>query len=89
MLQIQFLRENRKLVLEKFKVKNFNDDTIIDRLIDLDDQRKSLQGSLDSLLSSINSVSKEIGTLFKTGEVDRANLLKEESKNILVQNKKL
>ena len=89
MLQIQFLRENRKIVIDKLKIKNFNDDTIIDRLIDLDDQRKSLQGSLDSLLSSINSVSKEIGTLFKTGEVDRANLLKEESKNIKEETKYL
>ena len=45
MLQVQFLRENKQSVVQSLKVKNFDASTIIDKVIKLDDNRKSTQSS--------------------------------------------
>lgn len=42
-------------------------------------KRKSTQAKLDETLSSSNKLSKEIGLLFKNGEHQKANLLKEKT----------
>ncbi len=68
MLQINFLRDNKQEVIEKLKVKNFDASSIIDEVITLDDNRKSIQQESDELLSRANSIAKEIGILFKEGK---------------------
>ena len=82
MLQIQFLKDNREEVIKKLRIKHFESADIINKIIDLDNQRKFTQTSSDKLLSKINSISKEIGLLYQSSDTDKANLLKEESKNI-------
>ena len=89
MLQINFLRDNKQEVIEKLKVKNFDASSIIDEVIILDDNRKSTQQESDELLSRANSISKEIGVLFKDGNATEANALKEESSQIKERTKSL
>ncbi|MAR40231.1 MAG: serine--tRNA ligase [Flavobacteriales bacterium] len=89
MLQVQFLRENKQSVVQSLKVKNFDASTIIDKVIELDDNRKSTQSSSNDLLARANSIAKEIGVLFKTGKGEEANSLKEESSQIKEKTKVL
>ena len=89
MLQINFLRDNKQEVIEKLKVKNFDASSIIDEVITLDDNRKSIQQESDELLSRANSIAKEIGILFKEGKGTETNDLKEESNQIKEKTKSL
>ena len=89
MLQVQSLRVNRDEIVERLKVKNFNEPTIIDKVIELDDKRKSTQSESDELLARANTIAKEIGVLFKSGKGEEANSLKEESVQIKEKTKVL
>ncbi|HPC38624.1 MAG TPA: serine--tRNA ligase [Exilispira sp.] len=63
MLDIKFIEENIELVKSGIKKKNFNVD--IDRLIELNNQRKSLTSESERIKSIKNSISKEIPKLSK------------------------
>ncbi len=79
MLEIGVIRENRDGVLTGLSKKNVSPDQLelIDKIILEDDKRKSTQTSLDNLLSKINKISDEIGSLFKSGKIDEANAMKQ------------
>ena len=68
MLTINFIRENRDFVISRLKVKNFKDLSIIDSIIELDNQRRSAQKNADSAQAEMNILSKEIGGLFQAGK---------------------
>ena len=52
---------------------------LIDDIIALDEKRRSTQLALDESLAKSNTLSKEIGSLFKSGETEKANALKAET----------
>ena len=73
MLEVQLLREERERVLTGLGKRNLADAAgAVDRIVDLDDRRKSLQTANDELLAEKNRLSKEIGDLFKSGKKDEA-----------------
>ena len=90
MLSLPYIRENKELVIKGLAVRNFkNAETLIDSVLESDRNRRAVQTELDNILSESNKISKEIGKLFKSGEVKKANiakektgLLKEKSKNL-------
>lgn len=51
---------------------------IVDDLISLDAERKSLKTDLDTNLASSNKISKEIGLLYREGRIEEADKAKEE-----------
>ena len=79
MLAPQYIRENKDSVIKGLEKRGFKSLDLIDKIIDLDQQRRSIQTKLDSHLSDSNQMAKEIGNLFKSGETDKANSLKEKS----------
>ncbi len=79
MLQLNYIRENTKEVIEKLNIKNFDAKEIIPKLIDLDNKRKETQKQLDDSLFESNNLAKEIGVLFKSGKQKEANGLKEKT----------
>ena len=89
MLQVQFLRDNRDEIIERLKIKNFNESLIINQVIELDDKRKFIQSESDELLARSNIIAKEIGILFKSDKGEEANSLKEESLSIKEKTKAL
>jgi seryl-tRNA synthetase len=82
MLQVQYIRQNKDLVLERLAVKNFKQSELVDEVIQLDDERKRLQAEFDSNQAKVNSASKEIGNLMRSGSKDAAETLKEEVASI-------
>ena len=90
MLQVQFIRENKEIVLNGLTKRNFvNAKTIIENVLNTDENRRATQTSLDAILAESNKLSKEIGGFFKSGELQKANLLKEKSVQLKEQSKQL
>ena len=65
MLDIRFVRENPDVVKENIK-KKFQDEKLplVDEVIELDAQRRDIQGKRDALRAERNKLSKENGPLF-------------------------
>ena len=87
MLDIKFIRENKKIVEENIK-KKFQDEKIplVSEVIELDEKKRKFQLDGDELRKNRNSISNEIGALMREKNIDEANKKKEEVANI---NKKL
>lgn len=79
MLQVNFLRDEKARVLEGLQKRNFKNLELVDLAVSTDDQRKKIQFELDSQLSEINKISKEIGALMKEGKKRK---LKQRSKRL-------
>ena len=79
MLQLNTIREEKDRILSGLKKRNFKELHLIDNIIALDEKRRATQLSLDETLAKSNNLSKEIGSLFKAGETDKANALKEQT----------
>ena len=79
MLQLNTIREEKDRVLAGLKKRNFKELALIDEIIALDEKRRSTQLALDESLAKSNTLSKEIGSLFKSGETEKANVLKAET----------
>lgn len=79
MLQLNTIREEKDRVLAGLKKRNFKELGLIDEIIALDEKRRSTQLTLDESLAKSNTLSKEIGSLFKSGETEKANALKAET----------
>lgn len=78
MLEIQILRDQKERVITGFKKRGFSAERLenIDRVLALDDLRKDVQTQLDNLLNERNTLSDQIGNLFKQGKAPEANELK-------------
>ena len=79
MLQIPFIREHKDLVINRLAKRNMDATQLINDVISFDEDRRRIQTELDNTLAESNAISKEIGNLYKSGEAEKANLLKEKT----------
>ena len=90
MLQVQFIKDNQKKVLDGLAKRNFaNANTIIDAVLKADEKRRKTQVLLDNTLAELNTLSKEIGLLFKSGQTQKATIVKEKTSLLKEQSKAL
>jgi len=89
MIELNQLRKNKEEFVLSLKKRGLDDiENDLNKLISLDDERKSLKTKLDNLLSESNKIAKEIGIKIKSGDNDISDLkdqsakLKENSKKI-------
>jgi seryl-tRNA synthetase len=76
MLQVPFIRDNKDLVIERLAKRNIDATQMINDVILFDEERRALQAELDNTLAESNKLSKEIGVLYKSGEAEKATVLK-------------
>lgn len=79
MLQVPFIRENKEDVIKRLAVRNIDASQMIEDVISLDEDRRHTQTLLDNALAESNTLSKEIGNLYKSGKAAEANVLKEKT----------
>ncbi len=89
MLTIQLIRENPDFVVKRLAIKNFDATDAVKKILSLDEKRVAIQQELNAKQAEINSLSKEIGTLFAQKKVDEANAAKEKTVEIKDLIKKL
>lgn len=79
MIDIKFLRENPDAVKENIR-KKFQDEKLplVDEVIELDVESRSVQKEADDLRANRNKISKEIGKLMGQGKKDEAMAMKEQ-----------
>jgi len=77
MLTVPFIRENRETAISRLKIKNFTNTSVIDEIIAIDNERRALQARCDSKQNEVNSYSKKIGTLIRSGDNKGAEAMKE------------
>ncbi|MEN9928876.1 MAG: Serine--tRNA ligase [Bacteroidota bacterium] len=76
MLQIAFVRENQEKVIKALAKRNMDATTLVAEVVQLDEERRSVQAEMDNTLSESNKLSKDIGELMKNGEKAKAEILK-------------
>ena len=89
MLEINFIKENKDLVVKSLSKRNFDSSFMIESVIEIDIKKRKIQTELDSLLHQLNLISKDIGDLFKKGLQKEAQILKEKTVKLKENSKKL
>lgn len=89
MLQINFIRQNAELVKQKLKVKYFADTSLVDTILEIDEQVRKLKVESETLQAGLNAASKEIGMLMGKGQKDAAETKKQEVAQFKLQQQTL
>ena len=89
MLELNYIRENKNEVISGLEKRNFKDLGLIEEIILTDKSRRDTQKNLDSKLHEANSLTKEIGLFFKSGNIKKAENFKLKSAEIKTSTKLL
>ena len=89
MLQLQTIRDHKDELVQALQKRNIDANPLLDKVLQLDEKRRSTQTQLDNVLAESNRLSKEIGMLYKTGKIQEANLLKEKTVSLKEESKQL
>ena len=80
MLQLQFIVENKEKTIRGLQKKHFqNAEQYVEKITRLDQERRQLIVQNNDIKNKINSLSREIGELFKSGKKEEAEKLKQQS----------
>ncbi|MEC7646242.1 MAG: serine--tRNA ligase [Bacteroidota bacterium] len=79
MLHINKIRENKQNYIDLLKIKNIDVADLFNSVISLDDERKLTQQKADDFLAKGNKLASKIGEMYKDGNIQAVNTLKEES----------
>lgn len=89
MLTLKMLRDNPQHVVEKLAVKNFDAKEIVDKVLELDANRRSLQAESDALLARQKQIASRVGGLMKEGRREEAEEAKKEASELKVRSSEL
>ncbi len=82
MLNLKFIQENKDEVIARLGVKHFDAKEPIERVISLDNRRKSLQQECDALQAKMNNIAKQIGVYMKEGKREEAEKVRQETSEL-------
>ncbi len=89
MIQLQAIRDNKEGIFIALKKRNIDAAPLLENVLQLDEKRRATQTLLDAILAESNKISKEIGILFKSGNTQEANILKEKTVALKEDSKKM
>jgi seryl-tRNA synthetase len=89
MLQVQRIRDHKEAFIKALKKRGMDATPVISQVLEADDNRRATQAKLDDILAEANSLSKQIGILFKSGKADQATTLKEKTSALKENSKAL
>ncbi len=79
MLQVSYIAAHFDEVVEGLKKRNIDPTDILKKILESDKKRKQIKTESDQTLAELNKISKEIGLLYKQGERNKAEILKQKS----------
>ncbi len=86
MLTIKQITDDKEAVIRGLEKKHFpNARQVIDKVIEIDNQRKAAQAQTDQMLASLKGLSKQIGALMKEGKKEEAAAAKQQVEQIKKQ----
>lgn len=89
MLTLALIKENPEEVIKRLKIKNFDAREQIERIIELDKERRAAQASYDTQGAELKKMAAVIGTLMKEGKKDEADKVKQNVASIKENNKNI
>ena len=89
MLTLKMLRDDPQAVVEKLRIKNFDAQPLVDKVLELDARRRALQTESDALLAQQKQKASEIGALMKQGNRDEAENVKAQVADLKTANKEI
>lgn len=89
MLELNYLRHHAEAAVKGLAKRKIDAQTTVDDILKLDEQRRQNQADLDDVLAQSNSISKEIGILFREGKTEQANEMKAKTTELKEKSKEL
>jgi seryl-tRNA synthetase len=89
MLTINLIREKKEFIIERLKIKNFEAEEIINKILALDLSRREIQSKTEFLQGDMNQISKEIGGMMKEGRKAEADSAREKTYSLKEEIKSL
>lgn len=89
MLQISAIRNQKEAFIKALAKRNLDATEMIEAALALDEKRRATQTELDAIKAESNSLSREIGELFKSNQPQKANVLKEKTSQLKEASKTL
>lgn len=82
MLTLKDIKSSTEDIINRLKIKSIDATATIEIIISLDQQRINQQIIIDGINNELNILAKEIGSLFKSGKTEEANLAKEKTTSL-------
>ena len=82
MLDIKLIRERPDFVRQRLASRGAGDQSHVDEVLQLDEQRRKSLGEVETLKAQRNRVSKEIGALMGQKKIEEANAKKKETSSL-------
>lgn len=89
MLQLATIREQKDIVIAALKKRNIDAETAINKALELDEERRTLQFTLDQNLNEAKKIAAEIGQLMKSGKKEEAEAAKTKTGDLKATNQEL
>ncbi len=89
MLQIAYIREHKEHVIAALAKRNIAASLVVHEVVQIDENRRAAQVELDAVLTEANKLSAAIGEMMKSGEREKAAILKEKTVLLKEQSKEL
>lgn len=89
MLTLALIKENPEDVIKRLAVKHFDGREMIEKILELDKQRRAAQTQFDNNACSLKQLASQIGALMKEGKKDEAENVKNEVANLKNSNKEI
>jgi len=82
MLDIKLIRERPDFVRQRLSMRGAGDETRVDEVLKLDEQRRKLLNEVEVLKAQRNKASKEIGALMGQKKIEEAEVKKRETREV-------
>ncbi len=79
MLNLKFIQENKETVIERLAVKNFDAREAVEKIMELDNLRRTLQQEAEAKQAEMNRTAKAIGQLMQSGQKEEAEQARRET----------
>ena len=89
MLRVSDINENIDNISLLLSKRNIDVKVKLVEILKIDKSRRSIQSELDGVLAESNKLAKEIGDLFKSGQAEKASILKEKASSLKPKSKSL
>ena len=89
MLRVSDINENIDNISLLLSKRNIDVKVKLVEILKIDKSRRSIQSELDGVLAESNKLAKEIGDLFKSGQAEKASVLKEKASSLKPKSKNL
>lgn len=89
MLEITYIREKKDEVITRLRKRNIDVTETVNRIVEIDTERRKLKNEVDTQLADLNKIAKEVGSLMQQGRKEEAEAAKSKTAELKSSSKEL